>query len=222
MSRATEATSKPIHDERASSGRYSKSPTCDCCGLPVGTDPVCDEEVCGSTDGPGFFLCERRTCEAKRSNLSVEGRRALYQAVRQGEPILSATIGPTAACVLGLDGAGVEISGIVSYENTRRGVAVRGTARALQSLAEELVDRGDARSGWCLCAAERAACRRAAAALSKRVARHHSEAADRIRSEGPWPDCPACGGDGYGEDPGPCPACKGSGKGGAGTARGAR
>lgn len=70
---------KPMHTERETrTGRYAKSQPCDCCGKPVGTEFGTDEEVCGLTDGPGFYLCARKACEKKLAGLSVEQRRALY------------------------------------------------------------------------------------------------------------------------------------------------
>lgn len=73
---------KPQHDARDSSGRYAKSQSCDCCGKPVGTEYLTDDEVCGGSDGPGFYLCQRKRCAAKQAGLSVEARRALYTAQR--------------------------------------------------------------------------------------------------------------------------------------------
>jgi hypothetical protein len=70
------------HDDRDyRSGRYRKSPACDGCGKPCGTNYFTDDEVCGSGDGPGFFLCDRARC-CKKRDLDVEGRRALYTAQR--------------------------------------------------------------------------------------------------------------------------------------------
>ena len=37
-----------------------------------------DTEVCGSSDGPGFFLCGTEACNALWENLDVEARRALF------------------------------------------------------------------------------------------------------------------------------------------------
>jgi hypothetical protein len=73
---------KPHHNERDASQRFRKTHPCDACGKPVGTDHITDDEVCGSSDGPGFFLCDRKRCCAKREPLSVEERRALYTATR--------------------------------------------------------------------------------------------------------------------------------------------
>ncbi len=74
--------SRHAHDDRDyRSGRYRKSNPCDACGKPVGTAYYTDEEVCGNTDGPGFFLCDRARC-CKNRDLDTEGRRALYTAQR--------------------------------------------------------------------------------------------------------------------------------------------
>jgi hypothetical protein len=62
-------------------GKYQASASCDGCGKPVGTNYYTDDEVCGAGDGPGFYLCDRKRCVAKR-DLPVEGRRALYTATR--------------------------------------------------------------------------------------------------------------------------------------------
>lgn len=63
-------------------GQFVKSPACDCCGKPTGRDYCTDDEVCGGNDSPGFYLCSRVRCVAKREALDVEGRRALYTAGR--------------------------------------------------------------------------------------------------------------------------------------------
>lgn len=74
---------KPKHSERESGGgRFSKTPPCDACGKPVGTDFMTDDEVVGSGDGPGFFLCDRKRCAAKRDQLDVPARKAMYAAQR--------------------------------------------------------------------------------------------------------------------------------------------
>lgn len=74
---------KPRHEEReAGGGRFTKSRACDACGRPIGTEYMSDAEVCGGTDGPGFYLCQRVRCEKRRSALSIEERRALYTAQR--------------------------------------------------------------------------------------------------------------------------------------------
>ncbi len=71
------------HETRArGTGRYLASPRCDGCGKPVGTAYYTDDEVCGGSDGPGFYVCERKRCAAKLTGLSVEARRAIYVATR--------------------------------------------------------------------------------------------------------------------------------------------
>lgn len=73
---------KPRHTSRDTAGRYAKTHACDGCGRPVGTDYLTDEEACGSTDGPGFYLCERQRCVSKREALDVNSRRVHYTAMR--------------------------------------------------------------------------------------------------------------------------------------------
>lgn len=74
------------HEERESKGgRYAKGSVCDGCGKSAGLDYATDEEVCGSTDGPGFFVCARVRCPANAPEFqarSVEERRAHYAATR--------------------------------------------------------------------------------------------------------------------------------------------
>lgn len=67
--------------ERAS-GRFERSVPCDACGEPVGAEYLTDEEVCGLTDGPGFFLCQRIAC-IKRRRGTVEQRREFYETTRR-------------------------------------------------------------------------------------------------------------------------------------------
>jgi hypothetical protein len=64
---------------------------CDACGdgYNAVVKHVTDDEVCGGTDGPGFYLCGEAKCEASdwwdgngACSLSVEGRRAFYTAQR--------------------------------------------------------------------------------------------------------------------------------------------
>ena len=66
-----------------SSGQFVKTQPCDGCGKPTGRDYFTDDEVCGGSDGPGFYLCGRKRCCAKREHLSVEARRELYTRVRE-------------------------------------------------------------------------------------------------------------------------------------------
>ena len=71
------------HDAReARGGRFVSTPPCDACGKPTGADYMTDSEVCGDSDGPGFFICNRSRCSAKCEKLGVEERRALYTATR--------------------------------------------------------------------------------------------------------------------------------------------
>lgn len=69
------------NDRDHRNGQYRKSNPCDACGKPVWTAYYTDEEVCGNTDGPGFFLCDRAKCHKKR-DFPLEVRRALYTAQR--------------------------------------------------------------------------------------------------------------------------------------------
>ncbi len=89
MGQCTEKLNRSAHNDREHrSGRYRKSPKCDGCGKPVGTNYFTDDEVCGASDGPGFFLCDRKRCVAKR-DLDIEARRALYtaqRAINDGDP----------------------------------------------------------------------------------------------------------------------------------------
>jgi hypothetical protein len=79
---------KPTHDIRdKATGRYIPSRLCDACNKPAGTDPLCDDEVTGGHERPGFILCERKRCSAKLEKLGPEERRAIYEttvAERQG------------------------------------------------------------------------------------------------------------------------------------------
>jgi hypothetical protein len=69
-------------------GRYFSWPKCDCCGKPVDCDGVnsnwhTDYDVCGDSDGPGFYCCGRVRCDKRTDGLDVESRRELY--LRQRE-----------------------------------------------------------------------------------------------------------------------------------------
>jgi hypothetical protein len=67
------------HEERdRKTGRYATGPLCDHCGKPTGGDYCSDDEVCQGSDGPGFFLCDRKRCVATRDALTVSERRARY------------------------------------------------------------------------------------------------------------------------------------------------
>jgi hypothetical protein len=64
---------------RECDGRFSDWQRCDGCGKPVKPgEHYTDDEVCGSTDGPGFFLCARKRCAQHRNALDVAARRELY------------------------------------------------------------------------------------------------------------------------------------------------
>ena len=68
--------------ERAESGRFRSSHRCDACGKSTNEETrFTDEEVCGSSDGPGFYLCARKACKKAR-DLPVEVRRVLYEGHR--------------------------------------------------------------------------------------------------------------------------------------------
>ncbi len=74
-------------EERELSGRFAKSTLCDCCSKSLGRldDPenhFTDDEVCGSGDGPGFYLCGRKECGKLYDGKSVEERRALFTSGR--------------------------------------------------------------------------------------------------------------------------------------------
>lgn len=75
---------KPMHSqrERAGGGRYSATPPCDACGRSTGAAMVSDDEVCGSGDGPGFYLCDRLRCSQALEGITVDQRRAHYEAQR--------------------------------------------------------------------------------------------------------------------------------------------
>lgn len=79
------------HDDKDANGKYRKSALCDACNKPVGTAYFTDDEVCNGSDGPGFYLCERKRCPGSKG--SVEARRALYFANRaarnDGDPYVA-------------------------------------------------------------------------------------------------------------------------------------
>lgn len=71
--------------KRYRAGRYAIEQRCDFCRKPITEKTgghVTDDEVCGASDGPGFYLCGRARCEAERAALDVEARRASYAAGR--------------------------------------------------------------------------------------------------------------------------------------------
>lgn len=65
-------------NKRSDSGKYKAGPRCDGCGKPTGDGYMTDEEVCGNTDGPGFYLCTRERCMKQFVGMDVEERRAHY------------------------------------------------------------------------------------------------------------------------------------------------
>jgi len=75
------------HARRDRRGKYENSPRCDCCGKPVGTAYYTDDDVCGSTDGPGFYICDRKRCADKRAEMSVDERRTLYTSQRKANEV---------------------------------------------------------------------------------------------------------------------------------------
>jgi hypothetical protein len=80
------------HDARDhKSGRYESTPKCDGCNKPIGTNYFTDSDVCGGTDGPGFYVCDRARCQKKLEGLGVEERRAVYEAMRQNRESRSLT-----------------------------------------------------------------------------------------------------------------------------------
>lgn len=69
---------------REKSGRYAHWQKCDGCGKPVKPgEHHTDDEVCGATDGPGFYLCDRKRCVARLESLDVNARRELYTQQRE-------------------------------------------------------------------------------------------------------------------------------------------
>ena len=66
-----------LHQPRHPDGRWSHAPACDFCARPCArpldsdTDETyfTDARACGSTDGPGFYLCGRKRCILRRERL---------------------------------------------------------------------------------------------------------------------------------------------------------
>lgn len=64
-------------------GRYTKADPCDACGRACNeAERYTDDEVCGCSDGPGFYLCHRKRCITARDP-PLEERRTLYTAQRE-------------------------------------------------------------------------------------------------------------------------------------------
>lgn len=78
----TEKLERFAHVAKDQAGRYKASALCDGCNKPVGTNYYTDDDVCGGSDGPGFFMCERKRCAAKLEGLTVEQREAIYTSNR--------------------------------------------------------------------------------------------------------------------------------------------
>jgi len=79
--------SKPRHTDRDDrSGQYKTGLLCDGCNKPTGTVYCTDDEVCGTSDGPGFTLCDRARCRAAYAGLDVEARRAMFTAAVAKRP----------------------------------------------------------------------------------------------------------------------------------------
>ncbi len=66
---------------RDPAGQYTHKIACDACGKVAGENYATDDEVCGGTDGPGFFLCSRPACTSKVPE-GPEERRVYYTAQR--------------------------------------------------------------------------------------------------------------------------------------------
>lgn len=72
-----------LDEHRGTDGRYVKADPCDGCGKPCNeATRMTDDEVCDGSDGPGFFLCDRKRCMARYADLPVEARRDLFTAQR--------------------------------------------------------------------------------------------------------------------------------------------
>lgn len=65
--------------------RFVAMPKCDGCGKPV-TEHGTDDRICGGSDGPGFYICDRKRCGAALAKLEAEkgmdGLREHYTAQR--------------------------------------------------------------------------------------------------------------------------------------------
>jgi len=59
-------------DRLRSGGRFASHPKCDGCGKPC-TEHFSDERICGGSDGPGFYLCGRKTCSRKLEAIEAKG-----------------------------------------------------------------------------------------------------------------------------------------------------
>jgi hypothetical protein len=82
--KTTTKLERTAHTDKDRQGKYRATAKCDGCNKPVGTNYFSDEDVCGSGDGPGFYVCDRKRCAAKLEGLGVEQRRAVYETNRNG------------------------------------------------------------------------------------------------------------------------------------------
>jgi len=67
--------------KRDRAGRFDVEQRCDACSKPITERTgghVTDDEVCGTSDAPGFYLCGRARCERQRASLEIDARRSLY------------------------------------------------------------------------------------------------------------------------------------------------
>lgn len=72
-----------LREHRGTGGKFVKADPCDACGKPTNeATRMTDDEVCQGSDGPGFFLCDRKRCTALYENLPVDERRTLFTAQR--------------------------------------------------------------------------------------------------------------------------------------------
>jgi len=71
---------------RGARGRFARVTRCDGCGKPVTGRHFTDDRVCGGTDGPGFYLCDRKQCGLRvlkiQTEAGIEALRAHYTATR--------------------------------------------------------------------------------------------------------------------------------------------
>lgn len=72
---------------RKNDGKFAKHYLCDACNKPAGRDPMCDDEVCGGDQVPGFILCDRARCVRSLEGLSTEQRRERYKASWAAQPV---------------------------------------------------------------------------------------------------------------------------------------
>jgi len=84
-------------EREASGGRFRRSPACDFCGKSCAAEHFTDDRVCGSGDGPGFYLCGRAACARARERLETdEGFEALKLRYREQRAKNDAQFAPKA------------------------------------------------------------------------------------------------------------------------------